>query len=204
MALFFPLKRIPTHQKKIYLSFDDGPCSFFTPLLMKYLKGKNIPATFFVIAQKAMRESHLIQQMIAEGHAIGDHSLDHEYRHYFTSRKKTKEWVMTSQQIHLTHFQKKSVGFRSPAGVWTPKLASVLKELEVPWIHWDTRFFDTQRTLTLKQMDKKLKKLQPGSIILLHDFQKKERIEPFLKSLDYFITKAQAMGFAFEKIEGMG
>ncbi len=200
MALHFPLRKLSVARKEIFLTFDDGPDEEFTPQVLAVLKAASAPATFFLIAEKAAKNLELTQRILSEGHAIGDHSLDHDYKNYFLSRDKTKQWVQRSQSLlkDLTH--RTPVGFRSPAGIWTPKLSSVLKELEIPWIHWDTRFYDSILPWKKSSVDSSLRRLTPGSIILLHDRQKPANRTQFLSTLSYFIEKAQAKGFSFRKI----
>ena len=67
----------------IFLSFDDGPFEGCTDKVLDLLEKHDAKVTFFVVAQRAKQNKHLIDRMINEGHAIGNHSLDHSYSKFF-------------------------------------------------------------------------------------------------------------------------
>ncbi|MBC7427149.1 MAG: polysaccharide deacetylase family protein [Bacteriovorax sp.] len=65
--------------KKVVLTFDDGPDTVQTPRLLAILKKYNVKATFFTLAEKYNDKTiPLIKQVIAEGHIVASHHLDHE------------------------------------------------------------------------------------------------------------------------------
>lgn len=61
----------------VALTFDDGPSPVFTPQVLDILKENNIKATFFVMGPLAKRFPEIIHRMIAEGHAVGIHTMTH-------------------------------------------------------------------------------------------------------------------------------
>ena len=64
--------------KTAYLTFDDGP-SALTGEILTILKEKEVPATFFVCGKNVKDDDTLLERMIEEGHAIGNHSYSHDY-----------------------------------------------------------------------------------------------------------------------------
>ena len=61
--------------KRIYLTFDDGPNPTATPLLLDLLKAKNVRATFFVIDDFVTEETApIVRRMFQEGHCVGQHT----------------------------------------------------------------------------------------------------------------------------------
>jgi peptidoglycan/xylan/chitin deacetylase (PgdA/CDA1 family) len=64
-------------RRSIYLTFDDGPHPEHTPRLLDALGALGIPATFFVVGERAERHTDLLRRMAAEGHEIGHHSWSH-------------------------------------------------------------------------------------------------------------------------------
>ena len=92
------------------------------------------------------------------------------------------------------------MGFRSPAGVETPPLWDTLKELDMPLIHWDVRFFDAVWPWTPRKAEKSLHRLRSGSIILLHDRQKPANEDLFLDTLDLYIDRIKDSGLDFAPI----
>ncbi len=63
--------------KKMALTFDDGPDGEFTPQILDILKEKHVPATFFIIGSNAEAHPGLIQREIDEGHEVGNHTFTH-------------------------------------------------------------------------------------------------------------------------------
>lgn len=72
--------KISTESKVIYLTFDDGPGPY-TKKLLGYLRSYNVKATFFVTNQFP-NYIYLLKEMAADGHAIGVHSLTHNWSIY--------------------------------------------------------------------------------------------------------------------------
>ena len=69
--------RIPSEEKKIYLTFDDGPIPEVTPWVLEQLRKFSAKATFFCIGENIQKYPGLFQQIISEGHAIGNHTQNH-------------------------------------------------------------------------------------------------------------------------------
>ncbi|UPT65916.1 MAG: polysaccharide deacetylase family protein [Sphingobacteriales bacterium JAD_PAG50586_3] len=63
--------------KEIYLTFDDGPQPGVTDWVLDILKEYNAKATFFCIGQNVVNHPALYQRIIADGHAIGNHTYNH-------------------------------------------------------------------------------------------------------------------------------
>lgn len=179
---------------RIYLTFDDGPVPGDTEDVLKILARHRVTATFFVVAEQAVKHPELVQKMIADGHAVGNHSLDHRYRPFFAGRRTMIDWIRSAEKDLATVTGGPSVGWRSPAGIQTPPLHAALSELKLPLIHWNTRFFDAVRPWTWTKAEKSLATLKPGAIVLLHDKQKQEHREVFLSTLDRFIGSLKELG----------
>ena len=64
-------------QKKLALTFDDGPDPTYTPEILDILKQKHVTATFFVIGENAEAWPGLVQRMLADGHEVGNHTFTH-------------------------------------------------------------------------------------------------------------------------------
>jgi hypothetical protein len=77
------IHNIPSYDLTIYLTFDDGPCLGCTDKVLDLLHEYEVKATFFVIVEKAEDNLDIISRMKKEGHAIGNHSLDHSYSNFF-------------------------------------------------------------------------------------------------------------------------
>jgi peptidoglycan/xylan/chitin deacetylase (PgdA/CDA1 family) len=188
---------IPEEKRKVYLTFDDGPSPNGTEQILTLLEKHHVKATFFVIAQKARQSKDLIREIQKRSHGIGNHSLDHTYRPFFQGKKTLTHWIRESEELLSQQIGTPSVGFRSPAGVRTPELKWALKELQLPLILWNTRFYDTVFPWRRNRALHSLKHEKNGSIILLHDHQKNSFISLFLETLNDYIEYGKENGIEF-------
>lgn len=69
--------RVRTRDKVLYLSFDDGPHAEFTPPVLDLLAQHGASATFFLIGARIGGHPELMRRIVAEGHALGNHSWSH-------------------------------------------------------------------------------------------------------------------------------
>ncbi len=69
--------RIPASEKKLVLTFDDGPDPLYTRQILDILAKYKIPATFFVVGIEAENNIPLVKRIYNEGHEIGNHSFTH-------------------------------------------------------------------------------------------------------------------------------
>ncbi|HBY70029.1 MAG TPA: polysaccharide deacetylase family protein, partial [Flavobacteriaceae bacterium] len=79
MQRIFP-KRIwalPNNDKKVYLTFDDGPIPEVTPWVLDTLKQYNAKATFFCIGENIKKHPDIFNRILAEGHSVGNHTFNH-------------------------------------------------------------------------------------------------------------------------------
>jgi peptidoglycan-N-acetylglucosamine deacetylase len=174
---------------KRYITFDDGPFPGCTENVLKTLEENKVKASFFVVAERARRERSLLFEIQSQGHSIGNHSLDHSYGNFFARKSSLKEWIKRSEGI-LEDLGVEPVGFRSPVGIRTPALHAALRELKLPLIHWNIRFYDTKREWAKSKALSSWKKTGPGSIVLLHDTHTGEKGARFLESLSAYLKMA--------------
>ena len=62
---------------KLALTFDDGPDPEWTPTILKILKDKHVPATFFMIGANMEAHPGLVQRVLDDGHEVGNHTYTH-------------------------------------------------------------------------------------------------------------------------------
>lgn len=86
-------------EKKIALTFDDGP-SEFTLEVLELLKKYNAKATFFCIGKNIEKHPEIVKQIIAEGHLVGNHSYSHsKFFDFYHEDKITNELRKTDQLL---------------------------------------------------------------------------------------------------------
>jgi peptidoglycan/xylan/chitin deacetylase (PgdA/CDA1 family) len=195
-----PLRRCPTNEKIIYLTFDDGPDAEFTPRVLDVLGERGARATFFLVANKAADQARLVQRIVEGGHRLGNHSLDHSYGVLFSAPASLRRWVEGSEAKLASLSGQSTVGFRPPNGIMTRHLVKTLRGLNRPLILWNRRFFDSLLPWREPVALAMLEKLQAGDIILLHDTQKSFYREIFLRTLRRFLREAGENGWRFEAL----
>lgn len=177
-------------QKKIAITFDDGPHPEYTLDVLKILERYQAKATFFCIGHRIEKYPAIVKAISKKGHDIGNHSYSHDVMIDFSS---TDQWLQdikkTDQIIHQV-IGKKNVIFRPPFGVTTPKLAKALRSTEHTVIGWNIRSFDTVTKNPERIFRRICRQIRPGTVILLHDKQKNvlsvlEHVLQFLQDNDY-------------------
>jgi peptidoglycan/xylan/chitin deacetylase (PgdA/CDA1 family) len=184
-----------TDEKKIALTFDDGPDKAVTPAILDLLKRQDVKATFFTIGSKAEEYPDLIRRIDFEGHSVGSHSYSHHFFFdLFGSQKMISELQRTESV--LNNILNKNVRmFRPPYGVTNPPLARALKLMKYHIIGWSLRSKDT--VLQEDRLFERLKKqVKPGDILLFHDTKVHT---PYV--LDKFIIFARENNFSFERAD---
>lgn len=77
LPLPFVIERTGYRPGLVALTFDDGPDRIWTPQILDVLKRKHVPATFFIIGENGLTNRGLLEQLVAEGHEVGNHTYTH-------------------------------------------------------------------------------------------------------------------------------
>ncbi|WP_026450848.1 polysaccharide deacetylase family protein [Aequorivita capsosiphonis] len=171
----------------VSITFDDGPNPDYTPKVLALLKKHGAKATFFLIGKNADMYSELVQQIINEGHSIGNHSFSHAKNFGFFSSKK-----VVADLNHANALLKEITGkelklFRPPFGVTNPNIKKALRKTGHKSIGWSKRSLDTTNLSEEKIFKRITTNLKKGDVILLHDSSAKtlavlEQLLLFLQS----------------------
>ena len=189
---------VPTNEKIIYLTFDDGPIPGVTPFVLDELKKYNAKATFFCIGNNIEANPEIFQRIKSEGHSIGNHSYDHlngwqtANAEYYSNIEKCNETLSAHDAANTERL------FRPPYGKLKPAQYKFLKE-RYRIVLWDVLSFDFDLKMSAeKVLNNVITNSGPGSVIVFHDSLKAQpRVEYALpKVLEHFSSK----GFKFEKL----
>ena len=178
-------------EKKIYLTFDDGPVPEVTPWVLDVLKANAIKATFFCVGENVEKYKELYQRIIREQHNVGNHTYNH-----------ISGWK-TPLFDYLRNVEKcaknvRSTLFRPPYGRIRKKQQRALEQ-HYSIVMWDVLTGDyDQKTTPQKCLRNALKYTRNGSIIVFHDSLKAKRNIQY--ALPRFIEEAKAGGYSFEKL----
>jgi peptidoglycan/xylan/chitin deacetylase (PgdA/CDA1 family) len=155
-------------EKKIALTFDDGP-SEFTLEVLELLKKYNAKATFFCIGKNIEKYPAIVKQIITEGHLVGNHSYSHSKFFDFYNARQIKEEIQKTDELLEKFTSKKIIFFRPPYGVTTPSIRRALKITGHKTIGWNIRSLDGGTKNQELILNRIIKRVSPGGIVLLHD-----------------------------------
>lgn len=116
--LSYNIDQIGAADKKLAITFDDGPDPTWTPKMLDVLKEKNVSATFFVIGLSANRWPELIRREYAEGNEIGNHTYSHpDWESPQLSPTQVRWELNLTERLIESIVGAKSLLFRPPYGI---------------------------------------------------------------------------------------
>jgi peptidoglycan-N-acetylglucosamine deacetylase len=183
--------RVPTQEKTIYLTFDDGPIPDVTPWVLEQLAKFNAQATFFCVGANVEKHPDIFQQIIDEGHSVGNHTLNHlngwdvENISYFHNIRHCARLVKTNL-------------FRPPYGRITPaQVQFVQRHYKI--VMWDVLSGDFDQDISKEQcLENVVQNAREGSIIVFHDSIKAQ--ENLYYALPRTLEHFAAKGYRFRAI----
>lgn len=178
-------------EKKLYLTFDDGPIPEITPWILNTLNQYGIKATFFCVGENITKHPEIYQRLVEEGHRIGNHTYNH-----------LKGWDCGDQayinNVYQCHQLTKSNLFRPPyARAKKSQLRKLKNDFE--FIYWDVLSGDFDIELAPEKCYQNvINYTKNGSIIVFHDNIKAiPRVKYALpKVIAYFLDK----GYTFHTL----
>ena len=177
-----------TDQKKIWITFDDGPDEKATPFLINVLEKLNIKATFFIIGKQAKKYPELVKLIINNGHKIGNHSFSH-LNGFSTNNNKYFEDIEQAKKYIDSDI------FRPPYGKITPfQIKNLKKDFKI--IMWDIMSWDFKENISSNKIYKNvINNIENGSIILFHNNLKS--YNNLKKSLELILEKLKEQEYQF-------
>lgn len=193
----------PEGEKKIYLTFDDGP-SVFTPDILQTLREKNAKATFFVIWNGNPAQQQYYRQIIEEGHELAIHTYSHVYKKVYASvdayysdffRMYDFLWDLTGKSITNFRFPGGSSNTVSSDAVKTGIMEKA-RELGLVYYDWNVSSGDANsKKATVSQIiSSVMGDAVPDGVVLMHDTAQKDTT---VQALPELIDTLRNDGFTF-------
>ncbi len=185
-----------TSEKKIALTFDDGPLNNHTPQILSILETCKVKATFFCIGKNAATHADLLKQAHQQGHIIGSHSYNHSFWFDLLSSKKMEADLQQAHNLFEKELGLNVKWFRPPYGVTNPNLKKAVERMGYTAIGWNVRSMDTVAKDHQGLLNKLKQSLKPGAIYLFHD-----TMFITVKVLPDFIIYAQQQGYEITPLD---
>lgn len=161
--------KMPSKEKAIYLTFDDGPHPEATPFVLNQLAQFNAKATFFCIGKNVVSHPNLYQQILQEGHKVGNHTQDH------MNGWETDDSTYI-ENIEIAASSIVSDLFRPPYGrIKRSQIKSIQQKTQLPQqiIMWDVLSGDFDININGAKCTRNvIQHAKAGSIIVFHDSAK--------------------------------
>lgn len=199
-----------TGEKRVFLTFDDGPSNSVTPLILDVLKEQNVKATFFVLGNNVNNNPDLIKREFEEGHYIANHGYSHRYSEIYSSPEATlAEYNTTEQAIRdaLGNQSYRSNLFRFPGGSnggyyhdAKQQSKAVLRENGVVHLDWNSLSKDAEGASTKESLLQNVIDTigeKDSVVILMHDASDKILTYEMLPDL---ISYLREKGYKFQNI----
>jgi chitooligosaccharide deacetylase len=162
------LCRVEDVPDQVALTFDDGPSAVNTPVILDVLAAYRAHATFFTLARNASLLPELIRRMVAEGHEVALHGDLHWPLPFLPPMLIRRELERSAAAVALA--TKAPVHhYRPPFGFMMPAQARYVERMGYVSVLGDVYPEDTYRPGISTIVARVLRRLQPGSIVILHD-----------------------------------
>jgi peptidoglycan/xylan/chitin deacetylase (PgdA/CDA1 family) len=183
--------------KTVYLTFDDGPNSTWTPRYLDVLKTYDAAATFFTTGQNVKAHPRVVSRIHDEGHLLANHTWSHA-KLTTLSKAKVKSQLTRTQTALGTY---RSACMRPPYGATNTSVRRWTKEVGLTTVIWDVDSRDWENAQTATSIyNRVIRNVRNGSNVLMHDGGDSQRDS--LAALKRILPKLAGMGYTFEALPG--
>jgi len=184
-----PIYSVERPDQALSITFDATWGADQTGNLLEILRKNRVKATFFLCGLWVEKYPEMVKRIALEGHEIGNHSYTHPHMNKLTSEEIAHEILQTHQLIRELTDQTPTV-FRPPFGEYNNRLIETARSCHYETIIWDVDSLDWKNLSASEMLNRIIKRVQPGSIILCHNAGKHtpetvSQLLPFLKKQGY-------------------
>ena len=193
LKIFYPslLWQMPEDEKKLYLTFDDGPHPEITPQVLEILDQFSAKASFFCVGDNVRKFPETYASLIENGHAVGNHSMNHlngwktNLNTYYDNVNECRGLVDSKL-------------FRPPYGRITPSQIHTLKK-EYTIVMWSVLSYDFDAETNPEQcLEYVINNTEDGAIIVFHDSVKAAK--NMLYALPKVLKHYSDLGYTFASL----
>jgi peptidoglycan-N-acetylglucosamine deacetylase len=166
------LTRLPmaaVARREIALTIDDGPDPEVTPRVLDLLDAMGVKASFFCIGRRARLQPALCREIVTRGHRVENHGDTHSNAFSLFGPTRMRADIVAAQVTLCDITGQAPQFFRPTAGLRNPFLEPVLAGLDLQLATWTRRPFDTREGQPQRVLQRLIRNLGPGDILLMHD-----------------------------------
>ncbi|MBL7840196.1 MAG: polysaccharide deacetylase family protein [Cyclobacteriaceae bacterium] len=183
--------RIPTTEKQLYLTFDDGPVPGPTDFVLETLSKHSIKATFFCIGDNVRKHPEVFKNVVAQGHVIGNHTFNHVKGWKTPLNDYVENTTQCDSIVEALNSKPGTTNlFRPPYGRITRAQIKALSNYRI--VMWDVLTHDYDQAKSPEAcLKNSIRATRSGSIIVFHDSLKAERNMSYAlpRYIDHFLGK---------------
>ena len=189
---------VQTNKKEIFLTFDDGPVPEVTPAVLDILTEREAKATFFCVGENIQRYPEVMDQIISDGHSVGNHT-HHHLNGWSCSKTEFLTDVDKCQKVLEPYDNGKGKPLmRPPYGRLKPsQWRGLVDTYQV--VMWDVLSGDFSSKIDEGTcLKKSIACTGSGSIVLFHDSVK--TIDKLSTVLPEFLRHFDQLGYTFRSL----
>lgn len=181
-------------QKRIALTFDDGPSDKTTGAILDLLARYHIRATFFVVGVNVCKNPQMVKREASEGHEIGNHTFSHPHLRKLNQTSLEAELSQTADTVYAVCGKEIEL-FRPPEGYWSDAIEAASRSMGYRPVLWTIDTTDWAHNSADRIVKTVEEGAKDGSIVLMHDCIVGE--SHTLEALERIIPDLIAKGFVF-------
>ncbi len=171
----------------VALTFDDGPKSSTTPVVLDIMEQYNAHCTFFMVGQNVAGNEDLIKRMETLGCELGNHTWDHAQLKKLSDDAFNEEISKATAAIEAAADHTKVTVMRPPYGAITDGQKQMV---DLPIIQWEVDTLDWKTKDTQATIDTVREQIKGGDIVLMHDIH-----EPTVEAVKTIVPMLQEKGY---------
>jgi peptidoglycan/xylan/chitin deacetylase (PgdA/CDA1 family) len=185
-------RSVKTDSMKIALTFDDGPHPTLTQEILDILDRYSVRATFFMVGVNVINYPDAARAVIRAGHEVGNHTYSHTHMKRL-SRIEVEDELGRCEDALEELCEYRPHLFRPPEGAVNAYIENCSEDNDYTLVLWslDTRDWENKNTEQI--VDTVLSRINPGDIILMHDYIGRHSKTP--EALEILLPRLIEQGF---------
>jgi peptidoglycan-N-acetylglucosamine deacetylase len=189
--------RGPATRRKVALTFDDGPDAVWTERTLAVLAREGVPASFFLVGERAARTPETVRRIASAGHEIGSHGWSHRSL-WLCGPRRTEDEIGRAQRFLADTTGQPVRHFRPPWGMVNAAMFGALRRHGQCCVFWSIQPEGLRAAPTTQQVEHVVGRAHPGAIVDLHDAEGvRDAPARLLAALTPMIVGLRAMGYEF-------